>query len=746
VAWWKADGNANDSVGGNNGIFPNGSAFAPGVVGQAFSFDGVSENVQVSDAPSLDPTNAMTLEGWFYVSAFPSLDIVSMATKESQSGTVEYQLTLQNAGGRFCFLPLIQVPAGYQYFSGATTVQTGTWYHVAMTYDGSSLKQYVNGNLDGSVSATGPIVTGNQPLYIGSQRDGWRFNGRVDELSLYNRALSQAELLAIYAAASGGKCVVSIAPSILAQPQNQTVSVGSDVLFSVQAAGTPPFKYQWKFNGSDISGATAASLSVTNVQFAQGGKYSVVVTNAAGAVQSSNALLKVVFPPATVQIGSITNTPSGGAVTVPITLLANGNENGLTFSLNFPPILSFAGAALGSNALGASLFINTSQIGSGWVGLAMAFPAGLTAQPGLQDIVDVTFTTGIITNTRTALISFGDTPLGRGLSDSAGTPLDANYVNGGLGIQAAGFEADVYPRPGGDESLTISDWVLVGRYAARLDYPTNGLEFQRADCAPRTTLGDGVISVTDWVQAGRYLAGLDPIAIAGGPTNEVTGPLVRPLGLRKSGGVARELVVTSAMSLSGQPCVAAVDLLAQGDENAVGFSVKFDPSLVRLATIAPAQDATGANLQINTNQASSGRIGLVLALPTGSTFATGTRHLANLTFTPIATNTINSPVGFGDAPVLRELSDVGATALVADYADGVLSLNPRPALSISQAGQAISLSWPAWATNYVLQSSDTAAVSGPWSNANVDATVKNGAVTTTVPASGQARYYRLFHQ
>jgi len=135
-----------------------------------------------------------------------------------------------------------------------------------------------------------------------------------------------------------------------------------------------------------------------------------------------------------------------------------------------------------------------------------------------------------------------------------------------------------------------------------------------------------------------------------------------------------------------------------------------------------------------------------LALPTGSTFAAGTRHIANLTFVPIATNTVNIAVGFRDAPVRRELSDPGATALVADYADGMLSINSRPALSIKQTRQGINLSWPAWATNYVLQSSDTAAIWGSWNNANLSATVNNGTMTATVSASGQARYYRLLQQ
>src|SRR5204863_8069515 len=96
------------------------------------------------------------------------------------------------------------------------------------------------------------------------------------------------------------------------------------------------------------------------------------------------------------------------------------------------------------------------------------------------------------------------------------------------------FEADVFPRPGGDHAVNISDWVLIGRYVARLDSPTNDNEFQRADCAPRATGGNGQLTVSDWVQAGRYAAGLDPLAVLGGPTSpgpvaaKTGGDLIRP--------------------------------------------------------------------------------------------------------------------------------------------------------------------------------------------------------------------------
>lgn len=88
-----------------------------------------------------------------------------------------------------------------------------------------------------------------------------------------------------------------IAPSITTQPASQTVPQGSDVTFSVQAAGTPPLSYQWRFNGVDIAGATSSSITLPNVQPSQGGKYVAVVSNGYGTTTSASAGLTVTAPP-----------------------------------------------------------------------------------------------------------------------------------------------------------------------------------------------------------------------------------------------------------------------------------------------------------------------------------------------------------------------------------------------------------------------------------------------------------------
>jgi hypothetical protein len=90
----------------------------------------------------------------------------------------------------------------------------------------------------------------------------------------------------------------STAPAITTQPASQSVSVGANVTFTAVASGSPAPTYQWRQNGSNIAGATNASLSLNNVQSGDAGSYTVVVTNNAGSDTSHVATLTVAVAPA----------------------------------------------------------------------------------------------------------------------------------------------------------------------------------------------------------------------------------------------------------------------------------------------------------------------------------------------------------------------------------------------------------------------------------------------------------------
>src|SRR5215831_9124257 len=105
VSWWRAESDANDFFGLNNGSFINGAGIAPGKVGQAFAFTTNGEAVIVPSAPSLNPTSGLTVEGWVYVTAFVAIDASLLVGKDSWSdwSRRQYQLAIQKLGNDWVF-------------------------------------------------------------------------------------------------------------------------------------------------------------------------------------------------------------------------------------------------------------------------------------------------------------------------------------------------------------------------------------------------------------------------------------------------------------------------------------------------------------------------------------------------------------------------------------------------------------------------------------------------------------------
>ena len=123
---------------------------------------------------------------------------------------------------------------------------------------------------------------------------------------------------------------------------------------------------------------------------------------------------------------------------------------------------------------------------------------------------------------------------------------------------------------------------------------------------------------------------------------------------------------------------ATVVLTSQGNENALGFSVTFDPAVLRFDTTANGTDLGGATLNVNSSQATSGKVGIALALPSGSAYATGNRSLVTLNFTVIASASTSTSLGFGNTPVFQEISDAAANTLTATFTPVTITASPAP--------------------------------------------------------------------
>ncbi len=108
--------------------------------------------------------------------------------------------------------------------------------------------------------------------------------------------LSAAEIpKSLYASTTLGKCATPL--TVLSQPTNQSLTVGSNVTFSISVSGAGPISIQWFQNGAPISGATNATLTLTGATFFQAGTYSVSITGPLGAATNASSFVFTVKPP-----------------------------------------------------------------------------------------------------------------------------------------------------------------------------------------------------------------------------------------------------------------------------------------------------------------------------------------------------------------------------------------------------------------------------------------------------------------
>ena len=186
---------------------------------------------------------------------------------------------------------------------------------------------------------------------------------------------------------------VLVPPSITTQPTNQTVVAGSNANFQVSAAGTSPLAYQWWFNGSNAMGAGTNVLTVTNAQAAQAGAYSVVVTNSAGSVTSSVAMLTIGVPPSITQQPTNLVVVQGQNATFSV---GTGGDTPLNYqwrfngtSVNGASSSYTVAAATAANVGNYDVIVSNSygSITSAVAQLTVLVPPSITSQPTNQTVV-----------------------------------------------------------------------------------------------------------------------------------------------------------------------------------------------------------------------------------------------------------------------------------------------------------------------------------------------------------------------
>ena len=197
VSWWPAETNAFDVVGSNDGTLVNGATFAPGKVGQAFSFDGVDDVVH-AEATGISDLQQLTIEAWVTLDSLPSRT-ERFVTLGNEKAVLRHDG--HNSRGQLHFY--MRIGGVLRHIRVDDVLQVGVFYHVAGTYNGSVMRLFLDGVEVGNLAISG--IVGPAPG-VGLNSVAETLDGLLDEVSIYDRALTAAEIQAIFAADSAGKC------------------------------------------------------------------------------------------------------------------------------------------------------------------------------------------------------------------------------------------------------------------------------------------------------------------------------------------------------------------------------------------------------------------------------------------------------------------------------------------------------------------------------------------------------------
>jgi uncharacterized protein (TIGR02145 family) len=310
VGWWPFNGNANDESGnGNNGTV-NGATLTTdrfGVANKAYSFDGVN------DFGTLGITlpNTFTVSFWFNITAFSTYVVAGnnligselVSTLNNNFSNTGFANGLSGAPTNYgAHVSSFWCNSGCNNVGATSNATLNQWVYVTTTYSGSSLKYYVNGALNGTVTSNFVnnsvlVAIGARPFHASGP--DFFFNGKLDDIAIYNRVLTQQEISNLYVTSSPPIITTSASPSLINCGESATLSASSTSATQPCVKAELPATLQnglvgyWPFcgNANDASGnnnnGTVNGATLTTDRFGNassaynfnGGQNRIVVSN-----------------------------------------------------------------------------------------------------------------------------------------------------------------------------------------------------------------------------------------------------------------------------------------------------------------------------------------------------------------------------------------------------------------------------------------------------------------------------------
>ena len=225
VSWWPGDVNANDIEGCNDGTLSGGVTFAPGKVDQAFTFNGTDGEIILQGSssdplPNFGPSDSFTIDAWLkpdrsvlgtqrvavsltYVCSPEQISLVALT-----DGTIDFSIRDSNNMSVDAISPGSILDGQWHHVTG---VRDATTHTVTLYLDGVSVASLPDPTTGTFTRADGQNRIGSIPVACPTNRYFWQ--GQIDEVEIFNRALSASEIQAIYNAGTAGKCKASPTPT-----------------------------------------------------------------------------------------------------------------------------------------------------------------------------------------------------------------------------------------------------------------------------------------------------------------------------------------------------------------------------------------------------------------------------------------------------------------------------------------------------------------------------------------------------
>ena len=319
------------SVYDNNAIISGSPGWVAGIEGLALDLDGINDYAVVTDDASLDITGSITLATWM---------------KPEKVGTQRLIRKVGTGSGYSLFLSANEFASirfngnnSYRVDTAAFYPADGTeWMHIAATYDGTTIRTYINGTPDNTLATPFTIVANNDSLGIGAGADGSsKLQGHLDEARIYNRALDANEIEALATVAEPP----AVADFAITKDDGQTqANPGDPITYTIVVSNNGP---------DDANGATVIDnfpAELTSIS------WSTVVSRGASSTQGSG----------TTDINDVVNIPNGGTVTYTVNATIDSGASGTlsnTATVTAPEDIT--DPALGNNSAADSTALLTGS-------------------------------------------------------------------------------------------------------------------------------------------------------------------------------------------------------------------------------------------------------------------------------------------------------------------------------------------------------------------------------------------------